>query len=298
MASTPLTRMIVYIMFLGVIAVAILGSGCTYSYAPIKLETPDGHVSYRLTIKEAKGSYRSRLTRQQDGESRFLSLKGKAESMALSPNEQLLAIALSTSSPEIPHRVIILESDTLKLTGQLPITMPDVTREPDEYRPTIQRFDLLAISHDSRLLATYFWKPSRQGGHESVIVLWNLETGRLLRELQLPDPNGPLQRQILGENVSSMVFSQDDAFLAVSGAWSIKDPHVEQPDGFISVWSLSDGKQVATWRPEGSRFLWNLCFDESAAYVAASTWGNKDTQQSVVTIWALPPWQGGCQEIL
>ncbi|MCD4824394.1 MAG: WD40 repeat domain-containing protein [Phycisphaerae bacterium] len=271
-----------------ILAVVVLMSsqGCIWQYWPIHLEAPDGRVAYSLTTKAKKDSYHTRLTRRQDSGSMSLFLEGKAESMALSPDGQMLAIALAECSTHITYRVILVQANTLRVLRQLPIALPDVTRDSDGYMPSIQRFDCMALSHDSKKLATYFWKPSQEG-YKSVVALWDTKTGGLLQELRLPEHDAILRTQVYTEDVASMAFSENGAFLGMSGAWSIKDD-VEQPDGFIRVWRLSDGKDIATLRPKGLRFLWSLCFDKPAHHVAGWHWIGGDDRRSAVTIWALP----------
>jgi len=231
-----------------------------------------------------------------------LSLEGKGEAIALSPDGRTLAVALSCSSkqtglPSITHRVAMVRAGTLGLLGWLPITIPHVAGDSEAYVRPIQRFDCLALSPGSKKLATYFWKPSQEEGSESVVALWDTETGRLLRELRMPEPDASLRGQIHSENASSMAFSEDGAFLGVSGAWRPKDPHVEQPDGFIRVWRLSDGRAVATLRPKGLSFVWNLCFDGPSHHVAGWHWIGEGTQRSAVTIWALPEGEQTREEV-
>lgn len=289
-----------------ILAVVVLMSsqGCAPQYAPVYLETPDGRVMYVLTTKAVGRSFYTRLTRQEDGRGMELYLEGKAEAMALSPDGGTLAVALTcfskqTGLPSITHRVAMVRAGTLRLLGWPPITMPHVAGNSGAYVRMIVRLDRLALSPGSKTLATYFWKPLQEGGYESVVALWDTETGCLLRELRMPEPDARLRGQIHGEGASSMAFSEDEAFLGVSGAWRLKHPDLEheQPDGFIRVWRLSDGRAVATLRPKGLTFVRNLCFDGPSHHVAAWHWIGEGTQRSAVTIWALPEGEQTRQEV-
>jgi hypothetical protein len=264
--------------------------GCHPGYTPITLETPDGRVFYNLLAHHVSyDTYRSTLRRWQDGRSISHSLDGKAEAMALSPKGDILAVALSGAWWGDIHRVIMLQSDTLRVVKELPIIMPEVATDSDGYAPSIQRFDCIALSKNTKRLATYFWKYTRRGGYESIIALWDTETGGLLREMSMPKPGTPPPvPYVRGEEVSSMAFSPDGSLLGVSGGWPIKSEDVEQPDGFIKVWRIADGKDVAMLLPKGHTFLWSLCFDGGARHVAAWDWVGRGTQRSAAFIWSLP----------
>lgn len=267
---------------------AAMMTGCGPTYAPIGVETPDGRVAYTLTTQVEGHVYRSTLTRREDNHSLPQRLDGKAEAMALSPNGDALVVALSASGAAVTHRVVLLRADTLATIKQLPILMPALAAGPDGNPPSIQRFDRLALSDDAKTLATYFWKPAEQGGHESVVALWDVATGGLLRELHLPQPDASLLDVAHTENVSSMAFSKDGALLGVCGAWSIKIPDKPQPNGFVRVWRVSDGQDVAAFRPAGQRFLRDMCFDGAGRHVAAWSWMGRATQECAVTVWSLP----------
>jgi len=233
------------------------------------------------------------LNRQEGDRNVDLYLEGKAEAMALSPDGRTMAVAVSCAArqpglPSITHRVAMVRAGSLELLRWLPIAMPHVAGDSESYVRPIARFDLLALSPDSKKLATYFWKPSEEGGHESVVALWDTETGRLLGELRVPEPAAPLRGHIHGENATSMAFSEDGAFLGMSGGWSLKSQR-GVPHGFIRVWRLSDGKGIVTLRHQGKlSFMRNLCFDGPTHHVAAWHWTGEGTRSAVVTIWALP----------
>jgi len=287
----PATGTMLRICFLIPCLLAVMASsGCHSGFCPITVETPDGRVVYTLLAHmKADDTYRTTLTRRQDDRSLSHSLDGKGEAIALSPKGDMLAVAMGNPQGGCSHQVIMLQPDTLRIVKQIPIILPEVVTDPDGYAPSIQRFDRIAISNDLKMLATYFWKQSRQGGHESIIVLWDTETGGLLREMSMPKPDTPPPgRYARGENVSSMAFSPDGSLLGVSGAWPIKDVNVEQPNGFIKAWHIADGKDVAMLRPKGHMFLWSLCFDGGARHVAAWDWVGRGTQRSAAFIWSLP----------
>jgi hypothetical protein len=167
--------------------------------------------------------------------------------MALSPKGDMLAVGLFGELVGASHRVIMLQPDTLRMVKQIPIILPEVVTDPDGYAPSIQRFDRIAISNDLKMLATYFWKPSRRGGYESIIALWDTETGGLLREMSMPKPGTPPPvPYVRGEEVSSMAFSPDGSLLGVSGAWPIKGVNVGGKSGdTIQIKSSPRGDEVA-----------------------------------------------------
>lgn len=268
-------------------ALMIALQGCGPTYCPISLESRDGQVRYRSVVSVHRDSYRTTVTKREGGRYTSLPLIGKAESMVSSPDGKVLAIALSRGS-KITYRVVLVETANLNIWKQFPIAAAKLGTAGDaDYAPTIQRFDCMALSDNSRLLATYYWKPSSPGGHESVVTLWDTESGDFIRELRLPKPDDALLATGHGESVSSMAFSENGSFLGVSGAWSIKVPHVEQPDGFIRVWRVSGGKDVATLRPKGRVFLWNLCLDHTGSYLAGWSWTGEGTECAQISIWDL-----------
>ncbi len=278
-------------LLLGLMTVMV-SQGCTpWYFHPTTLETPDGRVAYKLLAQHVSmDTYRTTLTRRQDGRSISCSLDGKAQAMALSPKGDMLAVGLCGELGGASHRVIMLQSDTLRILKQIPIIMPEVVTDPNGHVEDIQRFDCIAMSSDSKTLATYFWKYTRRGGYESIIALWDTETGGLLREMIMPKLGTPPPvGHVRGEEVTSMVFSPDGSLLGVSGGWPIKGEDVESPDGFIKVWRIADGKDVAMLRPKGHMFVWNLCFDGGARHVAAWGWVGRGTQRSAAAfIWSLP----------
>ncbi len=283
-------------LFVIAIVTGAVIQGCGFTYCPILLEAPNSEVRYVCTTRTRGGrfatTYATTIAERKGGKQRFLSLDGKAESMAVSPDGKMLAVAVSLdveNDDGIAYRVFLIETANLTIYKQLPIVAakPGPERHPD-YAPSIQRFDCMALSDDSRLLAAYYWKPSPRGGHESVVTLWDTESENFIRELHLPEPDESLWGTIHGENVSGMAFSADDALLALSGAWSIKDPHAIQPDGFIRVWGVSDGQDIATFRPKRSEFWWNLCLDNTGSYLAGSSWTGQGTR---VSVWSLPDGQ-------
>jgi len=288
---TTCTMLRLCVLIVGLLVVMV-SYGCNPSYTPITVETPDGRVVYNLLARLEDDTFRTTLTRRQDDRSISRSLDGKGEGMALSPKGDILAVALFGAPWGDIHRVMILHADTLRVVKELPIIMPEVATDPDGYAPSIQRVDCIALSNDSKRLAMYFTTFSRRGGYDSIFTLWDTETGGLLREMRIPNPDTPTTPSYAsGSEVSSMGFSPDGSLLGVSGvwAWPIKIPNAEQqPDGFIKVWRIADGKDVAMLRPKGHVFLWSLCFDGKACHVAAWDWIGHGTEDSAVSIWSLP----------
>ncbi len=266
------------------IGLAVTSHGCSPQYAPFRIETDDGSIKYLLTTRITRGDFNTRLTRYGKDDTLSISFDGKGEEMAISPDARTLAVAISVFG-RAPY-IALIQADTLSVASHIPIIVPKVIDDVG-YSPSVRGIDCLSLSHGSDKVAAYLSKPSPQGGHEAVILVWDTPSGKLLRELQLPQPDAYLQGKIYSENVSSMAFSAKGELLAASGAWSIKDPHVEQPDGFIRVWRVSDGKDVATLRPKGRVFLWNLCLDHTGNYLAGWSWTGQGTECAQVSVWHL-----------
>ena len=260
--------------------------GCGYTYRPISLRSRDGQVEYRChtSTKALSDSFRTTVTRREGKRCTSLPLIGKAASMVLSPDGEVLAIALSRGST-ITYRVVLIETADLKIWKQLPITAAKLGPAGNtDDAPTTVRLKCMALSDNSRMLATSYWKLSPRGGYESGVTLWDTQCGDFIRELRLPEA-----RRHRG-TVVSMAFSEDGSFLGGSGsmAWNVKDPDVEQPDGFIRVWRVSDGKDVAALRLKGRYCVWNVCLDHTGSYLAASSWGGQAAGYAQqVSVWRL-----------
>lgn len=268
--------------------------GCGYTYRPISLRSRDGQVEYRChtSTKALSDTFRTTVTKREGKRCTSLPLIGKAASMVLSPDGEVLAIALSCGST-ITYRVVLIETADLKIWKQLPIAAAKLGPAGNtDDASTIVRFDCMALSDNSRMLATYYRKYSPRGGNETGVTLWDTQCGDIIRDLRLPEPDESfsLLARRHGGKVVSMAFSEGGSFLGVSGsrAWDVKDPDVEQPDGFIRVWRVSDGKDVATLRLRGRFCVWNVCLDHTGSYLAATSWGGQGTGYAQqVSVWHL-----------
>lgn len=271
------------------VALMIAVPGCGPTYCPFSLESRDGQVEYRSVVRAHGDSFRTTLTKREGDRSTSLRLVGKAEAMALSPDEKVLGIALSRGST-ITHRVVLIETASLKIRNQLPI--PAGTPGPvgnADYVPSIHSFRRMALSDSSRLLATKYMKPSPRGGHEPVVTLWDTKSGDFIRELRLPEADALPSGIPRGRSVSSIAFSGDGALLALSELWIAKDPRAREIDVFIRVWNVSDGNDVAVLRPKGRNFVWDLCLDHTGSYLAGWSWVRQGTgrAQVQVRVWRL-----------
>ena len=82
----------------------------------------------------------------------------------------------------------------------------------------------VAFSPDGRMLAT--------GGNDPLVHLWDVRTGKLIRELE----------QNVGNAVWALEFSPDGRMLAISGG-----------DSFASLWDVATGAQIGPRLGAGSR---------------------------------------------
>jgi len=267
------------------IGLVVMSYGCTPQYEPMRVEASDGVNEYTLATKAKGSSYVTVLTKAATPESLSISFEGKGEALAIGPDGRLLAVALSSTSAR-GSRIALVCPESLCELRSIPIAGEDTGIVDGTYSPSPQRIDRLVLSGNSANLAAYYWKPS-QRGHISVIAVWDTTTGRQLHELALPEPPPSVQAQGCAENVSDMTFSHRATYFAASGAWSIKRPDTDQPDGFVRVWRLADGKEVSTFRPAGARFVRSLCFDREANKLAGWHWGSRQGERLVI-VWSLP----------
>lgn len=270
------------------IAIGAVIQGCGSTYGPILLEHPNGQVLYVCDTERRGGNYHATIVEHKGDKQRFLSLDGKPASMVVSRDGKTLAVALSSNN-KIEHRLVLIETTDLQVRGQWPIPVATAEHVVDTDRvPEIQRIRRMALSDNSRLLAASCSIITPQT-YESVVMLLDAESGNLVQKLHLPKPSELLLSGHYGQAVTSMAFSGDDTLLALSAACFWKDLNARQPDGFIRVWNIGNGKHVTTFRPEGDswRFLRGLCFNSTGSHLAGWSWAEQDTKRSRVGVWSL-----------
>jgi WD40 repeat protein len=109
----------------------------------------------------------------------------------------------------------------------------------------------LAISPDGRTIAT--------GGLDTLVHLWDVRTGKLVRELE----------QNVGSAVLSLEFSPDGSILAMSGGeafaslWDVDKgvpigPRLRVGGGEVSLDISPDGRRLLTTHGDGKGTIWNI----------------------------------------
>jgi len=113
--------------------------------------------------------------------------------------------------------------------------------------------ELAAVAKTGFLLATADSSPF-PWGRAGKVALWDLRTGKLIREV--------------GQPGRAIALSPDGLLLAVAGA-----------DSGLAVWSTTDGALVHQW--PGKRPVWSLAFSPDGKTLASSTWA------SDVCLWSM-----------
>lgn len=271
-------------------------SGCISGnvYLPTATRNASGTVEYQSHVKRDGDVYWSTISRRPARATQTLRLSGKAQCMAVDPEGLTLAVGITPMAGPNQYgpsyfasepNIVFIDAEKLSVTHSWTMKPPNMPApSPNGYRREIVRFDELAIDRGRTMVATYYWKPTTRG-RDSVVTLWEFATGKPIRELPVPRPDESLAGRNHGESLCSLAFSQDGKFVAGTGTWPIKEPHVKQPDAFVAIWRTSDA-QRRVFRTKGYSFLWNLCFDSSGNRLACWTWAGKGTATARILIWS------------
>lgn len=269
-----------------IIATGVAVEGCGPTYAPISLAPPGGEVRYTCEIALHGRRFSTTVAERKGNKRRWLSLKGKAQAMAVSACGETLAVAVSPDDVRIAPQIVLIETDSMRVRGQWSLVSNHSEAAEDTGRlPAIHSVKRMALSDDSHVLAVQHMTGRPPGGTKPVVTVWNTGSGNCVREFDLPDVD-PMPGTVRGRFVSSMVFSADRALVAISGAWVAKEPDSEATV-FIQVYNVENGELVAALQPVGGGFVRRLCFNRVGSHLAGGGRARQETKRTQVRVWDL-----------
>ena len=271
------------------------GAGCAPEYCPIIERSPLDRAEYRCDITCKGEVYHSTLSKRPGHRNGGLRLRGKAQCLAISGNGDVVAIAIRPMAGPNVHghlwlantcKMVFVDARTLQVIRRWRIEPPGMPPpDRDGYVRSIHNLDRMAISEDGKTIATFYWRPCTYRAWGPVVAVWQVTTGRPLRELSIPRaPGEPPSGERRGVGACALGFSPGSELVAFSGGWGCGK--YSPPDCFLVVWRTSDGLPVML-RPVGHLFLRGLCFDRTGKRLACWHWAGWGTSQAKVMVWSV-----------
>jgi len=289
----------IFVLLLGIMFVH-LGCDERPEYIPTVARSASGKEEYVCHLEKTGDIFFSTISECRKASKLRLRLKGMGKCMAVTNDESVLALAIiPMGGPNPygrfylsrPHEIIFIDIGTFQERHRWKVEPPGMPKtDPDDADRVIQRFDDMAFSHNGKVLATYYWKPISNGGDQPTVTLWDVKSGKYIREFAVCDIDLFIKTpQPAGTDSCSMTFSPDGRLIALSGAWYTKHPISPQSGGFIQIWQIEDGEEKH-FSTGSHGFLWNLCFDGTGSRLACWTWskGSKGTSKADILVWNVP----------
>lgn len=271
--------------FLSLILVLCLG--CSLEYCPTARD-PAGRIEYRCQRKwdDDTASSFTIISRNPDAYKRTARLCGDVVHLAVGP-EGVLAALVRKYGPydqdgqrKEEHELVFLDGNNLRVTHQWKVG-PRKGPFPAPPNNLTERIGPIALSYDGKTLAAYRPAPLGEGGWNHVVGLWQVASGKLIRELPLSSPSDDVARVLADFPYhyyacpSSLAFSPDSRFVALCFGWcpDLKSfrpcefPAVGPPDRVL-IWRTSDGA-VTSFEPKGHSYLRDLCFNSMGTRLAS-----------------------------
>jgi len=189
-----------------------------------KVKGVDNKTGYTCTYGNPEPgratSYISVLEKKENDEKVTLELVGRADSLAITPNGDIAAIALDQHV--LAYTFALVDTNSMKLMNSWELMFPGCEGFQDQIYPA--HLDHMDLTHDGTQLAAAYYL-SRRCGEKKVsqgysVSIWDTTKGKFLFELFPPQPSEDYPAYGGLEGIYDLKFSPDDKYIAVYGGYS------------------------------------------------------------------------------